>query len=676
MQKKNLALAISLALATSMAQAQENQSEVVLKAVEVTDTAFQEQVRSITSEKLENMQATDIKDILKTLPSVTVDGASRYSQKVYVRGLEDKFANITIDGARMTGLLFHHSGDQTIDAEMLKIGEVELGPNSALSGPGVINGSFIYETKDPSEMLEDGDTFGGKISAGYQSAFERRKGNLSLYGTAGDMFEYIVAGNIVDDKTVKTPVLDENSKNSRMKSGLAKIVVKPTDDTRFDLSYNRYEDGGHRPLSGEKPGSEEEGDNPYNEINRDTITGKFTYNPNDTVDLSVKLYTNKQRLEREGFTDDYGDRGGPVDGQLQQPERTYVNSSKGFDIRNASVINDNHTLTYGIESSVETQDKDADGLLNYLTGSRAGETEQSAFTGEGKLTHYGFYIEDEMDFDKWVFNLGGRFDKYKLGGVFEGDFSQFSPKAKVSFQATDNLKLRAGYGRIFKGPQLGETLMLADGLVQSENTKAMSGHNVEIGIDYDLSNSIGAEDALLGFTAYRYNVDNYTHPSHNETMEPAGDAEVWGLETVFTIQKGDLGLNLSHTYTKAKLDSYDSGYKYELPTSNIHTFKFDADYRVNDEWSLNYNAQFVPGNKYTRYNREWQTIRRPGYGVHNVGVTYEPSALKGAKINFGIDNVFDKTYTRHTAFGTYFGNSDYTAYEAERNFKIDFSYKF
>lgn len=138
-------------------------AEVTLKEVNINETTFNSQVKSITAQKLENLQASDIKDILKTLPSVVVDGNARYSQKVYVRGLEDKFSNITIDGAKLGGQLFHHSGDQTIDAEMLKIGSIELGPNSALSGSGVINGSFVYETKDPSDFLKQGENFGGKL---------------------------------------------------------------------------------------------------------------------------------------------------------------------------------------------------------------------------------------------------------------------------------------------------------------------------------------------------------------------------------------------------------------------------------------------------------------------------------------------------------------------------------
>ena len=130
------------------------------------------------------------------MPSVIVDGNARYSQKVYVRGLEDKSSNITIDGAKMTGQLFHHSGDQTIDAETLKIGSIELGPNSALSGAGVINGSFVYETKDPSDFLEEGEIFGGKISTGYQSAYGRKSLNVAVFSRINDKLEFVGIGNV------------------------------------------------------------------------------------------------------------------------------------------------------------------------------------------------------------------------------------------------------------------------------------------------------------------------------------------------------------------------------------------------------------------------------------------------------------------------------------------------
>ncbi|WP_218572447.1 TonB-dependent receptor plug domain-containing protein [Plesiomonas shigelloides] len=92
-------------------------SETIVVTGEAIDVHVQQQ---IDAEQLSNRQASDIKDVLNTLPSVTVDGGKRYGRKVWIRGLEDKFALVTIDGARQEGQIFHHSGDQTIDPELLK----------------------------------------------------------------------------------------------------------------------------------------------------------------------------------------------------------------------------------------------------------------------------------------------------------------------------------------------------------------------------------------------------------------------------------------------------------------------------------------------------------------------------------------------------------------------------
>jgi hemoglobin/transferrin/lactoferrin receptor protein len=128
----------ALMLANISVQAENSQSTHLDDVNIKTTTAFDAQIKSISSQELEDKQASDVKDVLKSIPSVDVSGDARYAQKIYVRGLDDKSSNITVDGAKVGGQLFHHSGDQTIDPSLLKITSVELGPNSALSGSGVI----------------------------------------------------------------------------------------------------------------------------------------------------------------------------------------------------------------------------------------------------------------------------------------------------------------------------------------------------------------------------------------------------------------------------------------------------------------------------------------------------------------------------------------------------------
>ena len=675
--KENKKLLISLSLATCFALNAIASDDVKLEDISVTETAFDAQVKSITSDVLENQQASDIKDILKSIPSVVVDGNARYSQKVYVRGLEDKFSNITVDGAKLTGELFHHSGDQTIDAEMLKIGSIELGANSALSGAGVVNGSFVYETKDPSDFLEEGETIGGKITAGYQSAYERKMTSVAVFTKVNDKLEFLGLGNISEDGDLHIADKPKNkSKHSKLKSGLAKLVFKPNDYNTIKFSYNKYQDGGNRNISGEKPGSNDEVYS-YNEIVRDTYTLNYEYNPeSDLIKLDAKIFSNSQKLNRDSLTEDRWVKVAGTwtkDGKQVQPERTYENKAIGFDIRNTSILN-NHILTYGIDHTKEEQSKSASGVVSVISGTDAGTTEKSGVDGKGEVSAYGLYFEDEIDLDRLVLNLGARYDVHKMGGFYSGTFKQVSPKFKAAYQASQNVNLRLGYGRIFKGPSLGETLTLSDSVSQSVNTKAQTGNNYEVGIDYDLSSSLNADSSKIGFTAYTYNLDNYMHPTKNGSLKNQSDMNIWGLETVFNYKKDALGLNLSHTYSDGTDKDLETGVKVEPRTAKIHTFRVGLDYAVNNALSVNYNGEFVPGNTY-KYE-ETKDVKRKGYGVHNIAATYKITSIKGAKINFGIDNILDKKYIKHTAFGTYFGNSSYESEEVGRNFKIKLSYKF
>ena len=671
-------LLISLSISACLALSTSANDKVSLGAVSVVDTTLESYVKDISADRLDNLQASDIKDILKSMPSVVVDGNARYSQKVYVRGLEDKSSNITIDGAKLGGQLFHHSGDQTIDAEILKIGSIELGPNSALSGAGVINGSFKYETKDPSDFLKDGQTFGAKISAAYQSAYERKSTSVAVFTKINDKLEFLALGNISKDGDIHISGKEKiKSKQSTLKSGLFKFVIKANEYNTIKLSYNKYSDGGKRQLSGEKTGNNKT-DNTHNEITRDTYTLNYEYNPSsDLVKVEAKVFSNSQKLIRESLLDDNWVKINgkwSKDGKIEQPKRTYENKTIGFDLRNTSIIN-NHMLTYGIENTKQEQSKKADALALYISGSEAGKKEISTVKGKGEIDSKSFYIEDEIYLDKLVLNIGARYDIHKLGGFYSGTFKQLSPKFKASYQVSENLRLRTGYGRIFKGPSLGETLMLNNSLVQSKDTKAQTGHNLEIGLDYDLSIVLDADSSKVGFTAYKYNVDNYMHPTKNGSIVGKDDLELWGFESVFTYSNDTLAFNASHTFSKGSQKNIISGEKKQPKTANIHTFKLGADYKVNKDLSLSYDSEFVPGNEY-QYSTD-KSVKRSGYGVHNIAATYKlTSLLKGAKINFAIDNLFNKQYTKHTAFGAYFGSSDSTSYEVERNYKIKLSYTF
>lgn len=677
MKLKSLSAAITVALTTFAAQAAD-------ETVVVVGSALDQHVQTeINSDTLEQKQASDIKDVLNTMPSVTVDGNARYSRKVFIRGMEDKFSVVTIDGARQEGQLFHHSGDQTFDPAMLKSAEITLGGNSVLSGAGAINGSFSYETKDPSDLLRGDETVGARVKTGYQTAYERFTTNVAVYAKLNDKLQFMGIANYSKDGDLHIPGEDDvTSKQGELKSGLAKVVFIPNDANEFKLTFNKYEDGGKRQLSGEKAGAlYADDEHNYHAISRDTVTLNHHYdNGSDLVNLTTDLYYNRQYMDRDALTEDYGNwdnsSGSWVftkDGELSIPDREYNVTTIGGDIRNISWVGD-HELTYGVEGYKAKQWIDS-GLGTYTSGTKAGETKNYDMDG-GTVTAYGIYAQDAFEISDFRFVTGLRYDVHELGGVFSGKYDQLSPKFQGEHQTTDNLRLRVGYGRLFKGAALPETLtMKAASDVNQADTKAMTGNNYEAGFDYDLSDLLAADHAILGFTAYQYDLDNQMHPTkNNTTLANQYDVEVWGVETVFTYSIDDFALYANHSFSDGDQTSLKNGKTSHMNKTGIHNIKAGFNYSLSNELVFGWDSRFVPGNDYT--DEDGVKIERAGFGTHNIWAAYVPDFAKDLSVNLAVDNLFHKKYAEHTGFGISWGSEKYTSYEAGRNFKASVAYSF
>lgn len=636
----------------------------------------------INSETLEQKQASDMKDVLNTMPSVTVDGNSRYSRKVFIRGMEDKFAVVSIDGARQEGQLFHHTGDQNIDPALLKVAGIELGGTSVLSGMGAINGSFRYETKDPEDLLAEGENFGARVKTSYQSAYERKGGEVAVYAKLNDKLQFMGIANYAEDDDLHIPNKpDVASKQGALKSGMAKVIFIPNDNNKFKLTLNRYSDGGKRQLSGEKPGNHVDGED-YSSINRDTVSLQHAYNPDSAlVKLKADLYYNRQYMNRDALTEGYGDWKKvdgkwyfTKDGDLSIAEREYNVTTIGGDIRNISWVGE-HELTYGLEGYKAKQWVDADDA-KYTGGSKDGQVKVYDVDG-GTITAYGLYLQDMFEINDFRLTTGLRYDTHKLGGVYSGSFDQLSPKFNGEYQATNDLMLRIGYGRLFKGAALPETLMLSPTTGKDQaNTKAMIGNNYEAGFEYDLSNILAVDSAMLGFTAFQYNLDNQMHPTKNTSLDGDYDVEIWGVETVFTYSLAGLDIYANHSYSDGEQTNLKDGAVNDMDKTGIHNFKAGLKYQANDELVLGWDSRFVPGNSHKSEDKDDGDVERAGFATHNAWVAYNPVAVENLTLNVGIDNIFDKQYAEHTGFGISWGNNKYTSYEAGRNFKASVAYKF
>ncbi len=168
-------------------------SSVTLSPVTIVSSADDETIsETITAEEIETRQPATLNELFAQSPEVVVSGANRMAaQKIYVRGIEETMLNVTVDGAKLGGNMYAHSGNFGIDPDLLKRVEVEAGAGSALAGPGALGGAIRYETKDPEDLLLPGRDQGYMLKLSAQTNGRRVTPGLAFYGTPDERFGYL-----------------------------------------------------------------------------------------------------------------------------------------------------------------------------------------------------------------------------------------------------------------------------------------------------------------------------------------------------------------------------------------------------------------------------------------------------------------------------------------------------
>ena len=118
---------------------------------------------------LDRDQAADIGDVLNRLPGVTTSGGPRTTAlQPVIRGFGGERVVIRVDGARQN-FAAGHRGRVFVDPFLLERAEVLRGPASSLYGSGALGGVVNFRTRDAESFLEPDETFGARVSAGYQN---------------------------------------------------------------------------------------------------------------------------------------------------------------------------------------------------------------------------------------------------------------------------------------------------------------------------------------------------------------------------------------------------------------------------------------------------------------------------------------------------------------------------
>ena len=315
----SLAVAVSLVLSSQSAMAVEGSKEdKEIEQISVWGTGVKASSMYLNKETIATKQADHLSDLLRTIPGVDVGGAHSLNQRITIRSMEDKDLNISIDGARQNTYMYHHMGNLQIHADILKSVDIEVGTNSVVNGG--LGGAVLFETKDASDLLDVGQTLGGRVQF---SAGDNSGSNYSItgYGLLGESIDFLAYYNYVDRNNYEVgggKILDENGNeipgtNGEVKGlegelddALVKFGWNITDQQRLQISYEKYTDEGnysYRPDMGLATDLAITNSLQVpllwpTELTRDTATLNYQLTTNKTL-VNAAIYSSTSKLTRD-----------------------------------------------------------------------------------------------------------------------------------------------------------------------------------------------------------------------------------------------------------------------------------------------------------------------------------------------------------------------------------------
>lgn len=656
----------------------------------------------ITPEEIENYQASDLADIFRHTPSVTVGGSLGIAQKIYVRGMEDTMLNVTVDGAPQTSSLFHHIGRVSIEPELLQGVEVQAGAGEATSGIGAVGGAIRFETKDAADLLEKDEKFGGQAKVSYFSN-DGHKESITLFGKVTDevgvLASYVNVSNDNmndgDGNTLYGTAADQTL-------AFVKINAELTDNQDLTLSYEKREEEGEFAKTPNWSVLADDALFPsWGE--RETIVLNHAWYLNDLINLETTLYSTDSSFKRELYT---------WDANIE---------TVGFDVRNTSNLG-NHSITYGVEHK------------NDQVHAESYETYGGVDDEKGTVT--ALYAQDHWQLiDDLLLSFGARYDAYELehtgdvvswekdedgnwyaipdysdpgAGNFKVDKQDgVSLNGGLAYTITNNLTFSAGYAQALRGRQIADAFTLGE-VEHNEDLQPEEVENTEMGLVYNDGTFILEASAYL--SVINDVVFDKFKGREGVFYENIGDLETSGFELVAGYQAESFDVLISYNSNNVELnntsfvwpDANDaSGYStvnvsgveleaYEyggLGTTVGDSVNASFNYDYNEKLSMGFNVNYVADvNDIEVFHRsielgwvtELETLNKPGYTVADAFISYAP--IDTLKFDLTVQNLFNETYLNHGSVADYAHIEGYESVvginEPGRDIRIAVSYNF
>ncbi|QSE73218.1 TonB-dependent hemoglobin/transferrin/lactoferrin family receptor [Aeromonas media] len=628
----------------------------------------------ITEEDLDRQVATELTDVFKNEPGVSVTGSAGRPQNIIIRGMGGNRVLIIKDGVRVSdGFgaddLNDKVGRFSFDLDDVKQIEVAKGAGSSLHGSDAIGGTIVISTKQPEDYLQGQDAYlGSKVLQ--DGGSDKQK--LSATGAARVLdSEHLL--RVSGWQGHETANYDE----SRIPADLDGLSAStssrfPLSDhhlLRLELDY--FEDNAERdqgPREVPQPDGKWQVRQYHEQGSQRTQGGKLGWEASDLGSLLADQFTwslygnhsknsaNKRSLLQNDLLSGYPRY------RSERELATFTEERVGseLDVRRDLVTGDlAHKLSYGVELERTRHERPME-KLSLEAG--VPQPSQSEPFSSARTDRAGVWLGDVATLGRWQFTPTLRMDHQWLrpqdGNQGENHSWHLSPSLATSYRVNEQWRSWLSYANGFRAPSYDKVYgniphyfaLPPFQIIANTDLKEETSHSFEWGLSGE-GESWSIKPALF-YNRY-YNFIDWHEVGLRlsdgvilRQYRNVAKAETWGAEiaaSYWLTQEWELATKLGW------VDGEDSQGE-ALRTLTPLEGNTRLSYQTHD-WSLGVQADYaaamdrVPtcGNSLTKSQDACLTSA----GWFSLAMTADWLITDALKVNLKLDNLFDTRYTRY-----------------------------
>ncbi|MDP0561063.1 MAG: TonB-dependent receptor [Candidatus Endonucleobacter sp. (ex Gigantidas childressi)] len=587
----------------------------------------------------EDIKSADLGEALfKKSPSISIVRRSGIANDVIIRGQKKDNINITIDGAKVAGACPNRMDPPISHVLANNIDDIEIneGPFN-VQDFGVLSADIKIHTLKPSKKFK-GDKSLSIGSWGYQKASLFASGAITekvrvMISTSGEKSRQYEDGS---GNTFSQQIQREIGKGANphvqyqqqymdmdsytKKTILTKFYWDITDNQELRLGYT-----GNRSNDILYPSSNMDAVSDDTDIfNAEYLLKNLgTYSKEIDIQLYHSKITHPMSTQRR------------IMGTPTYMTNKLYSNIKGIKIKNIFDI-DIHTFTIGIDTSL----RNWDGTYS-LSNNQPIPNTNSIWDVDTK--NRAFFMEDNITFNKFVFELGLRYDNTKITSgnpnQEENKYNELNAFVMGTYHIDDSMKVFTGIGRSSRVPDAKELFWRKSGgaMAGTPDLKATKNTELDIGIEKMFDNSSIKAKVFYSMLG---NFIAYNSASATNNYENI-DATLYGLEISGTyIVTASLYFDYGMACQKgAKKNPLKGQMSEDMP--EIPPLKLNASANYDWDDTLSFRTELIAADSWSDFDSENGEQKLDSYAVLN---------LKGSKtwgafmLTVGIDNVFNTTY--------------------------------